>query len=58
MLKTIILKRYKSSRVCRFLLSADVPLHIDLIERLHQRLLNRNIIIDIDELMESVVDKY
>lgn len=57
MTKTIVLQRIKDGRSHRTILRADVPLHIDIVSLLHSRLLRYNINADIDELMDSVIDK-
>ena len=51
MLKTVIMIRKKGNRIHKTTLTKDVFMHVDIVDMIHERMLRRGYIIDIDELI-------
>ncbi len=57
MLKTIVMVRRVEDKLHITQLKDEVPLHIDLVERVINRCTQRGIIVDCDTLIDSVIAK-
>ncbi len=57
MVKVIVLARQVGNRLHLTELKDEVPMHIDLVERVINRCTQRGIVIDCDTLIDSVIAK-
>ena len=53
-MKAVILERKIKGKIHRTALREECRLHIDIIEKLFNRALRRNIVIDIDQLIDTL----
>jgi len=56
--KTIILHRIKNDRLHKTILSKPVRMHIDILDQLFERALKWGMVLEIDEIIDSIVEKY
>ncbi len=56
-MKTLFLQRHKEGRIHNTCLRAEVPLHIDIIEKLYFRCLAQGVNVDIDRLIDTVRER-